>query len=288
MKIGFIGIGIMGTPMSKNLLNKSGYPVMVYDLNQAAVNELVQAGAQKADSAQEIADNCQIIFTMLPRNEHVDSVYHQLLPHMIPGQIFVDMSTISPSVSRKWAATVKEKKAFFLDAPVVKSKPAAISGTLGIYVGGDHDKYLEILPLLQCMGSKILYLGDNGAGLVMKLCHNLLVAQIQNGVNETLTLAKKSAGIDPLLFQEATTCGGAQNFYLDSKAAVIDALDFTTAFSAEYMHKDLFLAKDLCKENGLSFPGVDLVTERYDEVLENGWGKEDFSCTYKLFEDKES
>lgn len=121
----------------------------------------------------------------------------------------------------------------------------------------------------------------------MKLCHNLLVAQIQNGVNETLTLAQKSAGIDPLLFKEATGCGGAQNFYLDSKASVIASHNFSTAFSAEYMHKDLFLAKDLCTENGLHLPGVDLVTNLYNHVLTNGWGKEDFSCTYKLFDTEE-
>lgn len=174
-----------------------------------------------------------------------------------------------------------------LDAPVVKSRPAAESGTLGIYVGGNKEIYERVLPLLSCMGSKILYLGDNGAGLVMKLCHNLLVTQIQNGVNETLVLAKKAAGIDPGLFREACACGGAQNFYLDSKVSALSDMDFTPAFKAEYMHKDVFLAKDLWEQCGLKLEGCELATSRYDQVLAMGWGDEDFCSTYKLFLPKE-
>lgn len=288
MQIGFIGIGVMGMPMSINLLNKSGHPVHVFDLNSKAVEHLASLGATPAASSPEIADSCDIIFTMLPRNEHVRSVYQQLLPHIRPSQIYVDMSTISPSVSREVAQQVRAQGADFADAPVVKSKPAAISGTLGIYVGGREDTFQTILPLLKCMGSNVIYLGDNGSGLVMKLCHNALVAQIQNGVNEMLHLAKATAGIDAMTFAQAASYGGAQTFYLDSKAATIQKGDYTTAFAAEYMHKDVGLARDLCQEAGLCFDGVELTFRHYEEVLKNGWGKEDFSCTYKLFDTEEA
>lgn len=286
-QIGFIGIGIMGMPMSRNLLTKSGVPLVVFDLNKEAVAQMTALGAASCESAADVAKECGIVFTMLPRNEHVDSVYSRLLPVAAPGQIFVDMSTISPDVSRKWAKAMEEKGALMLDAPVVKSRPAAEAGTLGIYVGGDRGAYEKILPLLSCMGSKILYLGDNGAGLVMKLCHNLLVSQIQNGVNETLTLAKKAACINPQLFREAAACGGAQNFYLDSKADALSNRDFTPAFKAAYMHKDLFLAKALWEQCGLKLEGSELAVSRYEEALAKGWGDEDFCSTYKLFCPKE-
>lgn len=286
MKLGFIGIGVMGLPMSTNLLKKSGYPVMVYDLNQNAVAQMVSLGAQAGESNAAIADECDIIITMLPRDEHVRSVYDELLPHIRPNQIYIDMSTVSPSVSRETAKKVRSHGADFMDAPVVKSQPAAIAGTLGIYVGGREESYQKVLPLLQCMGANIIRLGDNGAGLVMKLCHNALVAQIQNGVNEMLHLAKAVADIDVSTFAQAASYGGAWTFYLDSKAATLQKQDFTTAFAAEYMHKDIGLTKKLCEEAGLSFAGVDLTVSRYEKVLQNGWGKEDFSCTYKLFDEE--
>ncbi|HJD22149.1 MAG TPA: NAD(P)-dependent oxidoreductase [Candidatus Gemmiger faecigallinarum] len=284
MKLGFIGIGTMGLPMSLNLSKKSGCAVTVYDRSPAAIAQAPDGALHVAGCAGDVADQCDVIFTMLPRSEHVQSVYTELLPHIRPGQIFVDMSTISPSVSRAVAGTVRSRGADFADAPVVKSRPAAVDGTLGIYVGGREETFRAVLPLLQCMGSSVLYLGDNGAGLVMKLCHNALVAQIQNGVNETLHLARTVAGIDAVTFARAAAVGGAQAFYLDSKAAVIQAGDYTPAFCAEYMHKDIGLAMDLCREAGLHFSGIELTARRYDDALARGWGREDFSCTYKLLE----
>jgi 3-hydroxyisobutyrate dehydrogenase-like beta-hydroxyacid dehydrogenase len=286
MRLGFIGIGMMGMPMSRNLLKKSGYPLMVYDVNEEAVKQLASEGAAAADNARQIVENCDVIFTMLPRNEHVRSVYQEIADGVRPGQIYVEMSTISPEVSREMADLVREKGADLLDAPVVKSRPAAVSGTLGIYVGGRKATYETVLPLLQCMGSNIIYLGENGSGLVMKLCHNLLVAEIQNGVNEVLHLAEAVAGIEPETFAKAASYGGAQTFYLDSKAEVLQKGDFTPAFAAEYMHKDLSLAKELCAQAGLVFDGAETAFRRYEEVMKAGWGKEDFSCTYKLFDDE--
>lgn len=287
MKLGFIGIGVMGGPMAENLLKKSGCPVTVYDLERGAVEALAAKGAKAADSAAEAARDSDVIFTMLPRNEHVRAVYGELETALRPGQLFVDMSTISPAVSREIAQRVRVKGADFADAPVVKSRPAAVAGTLGIYVGGREETYEKILPLLLCMGENVIRLGDNGAGLVMKLCHNMLVAQIQNGVNEMTHLAANASGIDVQTFARAASFGGAQTFYLDSKAASLQRKDFTPAFAAAYMHKDVLLARELCAEGGLSYGGVQLAAERYEEVLARGWGKEDFSVSYRLFDSGE-
>ena len=164
MKIGFIGLGIMGSAMSENLVKKSGCPVAVYDIDLQAVSSLVQAGAEALSSSREAAQSCDVIFSMVPKTEHVEAVYRELLPAMRPGQIYVDMSTISPAASAALAQRVKEAGAVMLDAPVVKSRPAAIAGKLGIYVGGDQAAYEKVLPLFKCMGENVIHLGGNGSG----------------------------------------------------------------------------------------------------------------------------
>lgn len=284
MNIGFIGLGLMGGPMCMNLVQKSGKTVFVYDVDPAACEEAVAHGASAAESAAALGQACDIVFTMVPKNEHVRAVYRQLLPRVRGGQVLVDMSTISPDVSRDIAAQVRAKGGLMLDAPVVKSRPAAIAGELGIYVGGERAAYDEALPYLSMMGRNVLYLGENGNGLVMKLCHNALVAQIQNGVNETMALAGRAAGIDPLLFAKAISIGGGQNFYLDGKAPAIAKRDFTTAFSVENMDKDIHLAGGLARRLGMDLPGVRLAEGRYEQAMEKGLAKQDFSATYQLQE----
>lgn len=181
--------------MSNNLVKKSGMPVMVYDQVTQAVEEAEAAGAKRAGSIDELARECDFIFTMLPKDEHVESVCGQMLTYAHAGQIYTDMSTILPDTSWAVAAKIRETGASMLDALVAKSRPAAIEGALGIYVGGDKASYEAVLPLLKCMGNAVVHLGENGAGSTMKLCHNMLVAQIQNGVNEMLCAAKVLAGI---------------------------------------------------------------------------------------------
>ena len=285
MTVGFIGLGIMGAPMCANIIKKSGCEVYVYDVNEAAAEPLVELGAKKASSSRELCEKSAVVFSMVPKTEHVEAVYSELIPAAREGQLFIDMSTISPNASRALAKRIAEKGAVMLDAPVVKSKPAAIAGELGIYVGGDETAFEKALPLLKCMGSNVIRMGDNGTGLVMKLCHNSLVAQIQNGVNETMRLAKEAADIDPLTFAKAISYGGGQNFYLDGKAKVIAARDFTTAFSVENMNKDAHLSKTLCEECGFEAKGIELAAERYEAAMEKGLGKMDFSATYLLMED---
>lgn len=286
MKIGFIGLGMMGSPMCVNLIQKRTEPVMVYDINPAAVREVVEKGAQEAADTYRIGRECEIIFTMLPKNEHVKAVYDILFSLESNGRIYVDMSTISPAVSREIAVCAEKRGEKFLDAPVVKSREAAEKGTLGIYVGGDRTVCEQIRPFLACMGSSVLYLGENGAGLVMKLCHNMLVGQIQNGVNEMLTLARKAGEIDCDTFVKAIACGGGKNFYLESKAEKLGQQDYSPAFAVEYMHKDVHLAEQLSEQYGLSLDGISLIVKRYDKAMEMGLGKDDFCSTIRLFEEQ--
>jgi 3-hydroxyisobutyrate dehydrogenase len=284
MKIGFIGLGIMGTPMCTNLIKKSGHDVYVFDLNASAVAEVVELGATALDSSREIGETCDMIFSMVPKTEHVQAVYQELLPSVKESKVYVDMSTIDPTASANLAKEVKALGGEMVDAPVVKSQPAAVAGTLGIYVGGDEETFKKVLPLLECLGENVIHLGKNGNGLVMKLCHNSLVAQIQNGVNETMALAKKTADIDPLTYVKAISYGGGQNFYLDGKGPKIAEGDFKTAFSVENMNKDVHLTADLAKEVGSTTPGIDLVVSRYEEAMDKGYGKKDFSATYLLMD----
>ena len=285
MKIGFIGIGLMGKPMSINILKKSGKPLMVFDLNREKVAEMTILGAEEASSIKEIAEKCDVVVSMVPKSEHVISVYEELLLAAKEGQIFIEMSTIDPEVSRELAKKVAEKKASMIDAPVVKSVPAAETGTLGIYVGGCKETYEKVKDILACMGNNIIYLGENGAGLVMKLCHNTLVSQIQNGVNEMITLAQ-NFGISVEEFMTAVSYGGAQNFYLDTKGKVIAEGNFKTAFSVENMDKDVNLTSALVNKLGLTLPGVEVAKNIYAKAMELGYGKEDFSATYKVVSKK--
>ena len=191
MKIGFIGLGIMGESMSENIVKKHDDKVYVSDLNKAQVEKLAAVGAVACENNVEVAKNADVIITMVPKSEHSKAVYEEILPCLDATKLCIDMSTIDPDYSVMISQFVKATGAEFIDAPVVKSKPAAISGTLGIYVGGSVEAFEKAKPILAYMGNNIIRMGGNGMGLVMKICHNTLVAQIQNGVNETLALAQK-------------------------------------------------------------------------------------------------
>lgn len=284
MRIGFIGLGLMGEPMSSNIIKKLENEVLVFDIDQEKVRKMEALGAIGAISIKEIGEKADIVISMVPKSEHVQSVYKELLNVAKENQIFIDMSTIDPKVSRELAEEIEKKGAVMLDAPVVKSVPAAVSGTLGIYVGGDIETYKKIKFILECMGNNIIHLGDNGSGLIMKLCHNTLVSQIQNGVNEMVTLSQKS-GIPTEDFIKAISYGGGQNFYLDGKGKAIMDNNFATAFSVENMHKDVHLTGNLLDELGLNLPGVRIVQGIYDEAINRGYGKEDFCATIKVVRD---
>lgn len=281
--IGFIGLGLMGEAMSKNIVAKFDGDVLVFDYNDAQVAKLVEAGATAAANSAEIAQKADVIISMVPKSEHVQAVYAELMPHLREGQITIDMSTIDPSVSEELSKEVAKTGAVMLDAPVVKSVPAAIAADLGIYIGGDKAAYAKVEHILAMMGSNQIHLGDNGRGLVMKILHNNLVGGIQNAVNE-MVAAGAHYGIDKEAFGLAASYGGASNFYMSGKLPAIAKGDFTTAFSLQNMAKDVHIMKSMMEESGLNLPGADVVKSIYDQGLEQGIGGEDFCATYKVVE----
>jgi 3-hydroxyisobutyrate dehydrogenase len=287
MKIGFIGLGIMGSAMCANIIHKHDDEVYVFDALKEKTDLLVKEGGIGCTSAKEVAEKADLIITMVPKSAHVEAVKEEILEVLDETKIWIDMSTIDPDVSVKISEEVKKTGAAFLDAPVVKSRPAAEAGKLGIYVGCEEKDYEKVLPVLSYMGENIIRMGDNGKGLVMKICHNALVSQIQNGVNETSSLAAKN-GIDILTFAKAISYGGGQNFYLDSKKDVIAREDFTTAFSIANMHKDVHICIDLAKQSNLDMPGEANAARVYDEAMEKGYGNEDFSATVKVVRGREA
>lgn len=280
MNIGFIGLGLMGEAMASNIIKKHPEKTYVFDLDTTKVEKLVELGAGSASSGKEIAGSCDIVISMVPKSAHVRAVYEEMFEVMRPGQIYIDMSTIDPQVSVEVSEKAAEKGAVMLDAPVVKSRAAALEGKLGIYVGGDKDAYEKIKFILDYMGCNVIYLGKNGSGLVMKILHNMMVAQIQNAVNETLSMAE-SYGIGYDEFAEAISYGGGQNFYLDSKLEVIKNKTYETAFSVENMNKDVNIALGMAAEKKLYYPGMELVQKLYGQAMESG-SRQDFSYLYEV------
>ena len=280
MKIGFIGLGIMGESMSENIVKKHDDTVYVFDFVKEKRELLASKGAAACESSLEVAKKADVIISMVPKSEHSMAVYQEVKEAMDSSKICIDMSTIEPSVSVEISKMIKAAGAQFADAPVVKSKPAAVAGKLGIYVGCEEALFEKILPILSYMGENVIRMGENGKGLVMKICHNALVSQIQNGVNETLTLAG-TYGIGVDMFTKAVSYGGGQNFYLDGKAAPIRDGDYTTAFSVENMYKDVNICMTMAKEQGVDMPGEAVAKKVYDKAMEAGYGKEDFCATIK-------
>ena len=281
MKIGFIGLGIMGESMCANIVKKHGDTVYCSDINREQVAKLEALGAVGCADNKEVAQKSDVIISMVPKSEHVKAIYDEILPSIDESKICIDMSTIDPSVSVEVSKLVKAKGARFADAPVVKSKPAAIAGELGILVGCDEDLFETIRPILAYMGCNIIRMGDNGKGLVMKVCHNTLTAEIQNGVNETMLLAQK-LGISPEDYHTAISYGGGQNFYLDGQWKNLADENWTTAFSLQNEFKDLGICERLATEAGVAMPGMQHAKSIYKKGMDAGIGAEDWRATYKV------
>ena len=281
MRIGFIGLGIMGEPMCYNIVKKHDDRVFVYDIRESQVKIAEGYGAVGCRSSSEVAMNADLIITVVPRSEHSLAVYKEILPLMDQTKICIDMSTIDPDVSMDICRMLEEKGAQFLDAPIVKSQAAARLGDVGIYVGGDLEVYMQIKPILQYMGRSVMHMGDHGKGLLMKICHNALVAQIQNGVNETLSLALKQ-GIDIDKFSAAISYGGGQNSYYDSKQMALRYKDYTTQFSVENMAKDLDICHKMISQLGIEMPGLEVSRAVYEKALAEGNAEKDFCSTLEI------
>lgn len=281
MKIGFIGLGIMGESMCENIVKKHNDTVYCSDVDKTKVEKLASLGAVACQSNAILAEKSDIIISMVPKSAHVRAIYDEILPFINSSKTCIDMSTIDPDVSVEIANEVMLKGARFADAPVVKSKPAAIAGELGILVGCKEEMFEDIKPILSYMGKNIIRMGDNGKGLVMKVCHNTLVAEIQNGVNETLLLAQKM-GISAEDYHTAISYGGGQNFYLDGQWKNLAEENWTTAFSLQNEYKDLGICKRLAQAQNFTMNGMENALRVYEKGMEAGIGAEDWRATYKV------
>jgi len=285
MKIGFIGLGIMGESMCSNIIKKHDDDVYVCDLVQSQVDKLVAEGAIACNDATEVIKNADTIFSMMPTSDHTRQVYKSALPVLGKGKICVDMATIDPSASVEVAKMVKETGAQFMDAPVLKSKSAAIAGDLGIVVGGDKETFDTIRPILDYMGTTVLYMGDNGKGLVAKICANTMLAGVQNAVNETLILAEANGlSLDDYVSAMALSTGS--NAYLPAKQNAIRNADYTTAFSVENMNKDLHICELLAKESNVVMSGLENDLNVYSWLMDNGYAKQDYAASIEAVRSK--
>lgn len=281
MKIGFIGLGIMGESMCENIVKKHNDTVYVNDHKQSQIDKLVSIGAVGCSTNEEVAKKADLIITMIPTSKHVKDAYTSMMPYLSEGKICIDMSTIEPDASVEVSEILKENGVKFADCPVVRSKADAIAGTLGVLVGCDKELYPIIEPVLSYMGSKVIYMGKNGMGLTAKICHNTLVAQIQNAVNETLILAQKY-GISIDNYADAVAAGGAQNFYMNAQREKLKAEDWTTAFSLENVCKDIGICAKMSEAIGFEMPGMRAAKAAIEKGMEKGWGKQDFRQTYRI------
>ena len=285
MKIGFIGLGIMGKPMAKNLL-KAGHELKVHDLVTAAVEELVLAGAVKAQSSAAAARGSDLIITMLPNSPHVKAAVlgeNGVLEGLTPGSILVDMSSINPIASREICLEVEKKGCFMLDAPVSGGEPKAIDGTLAIMAGGKQDVFDRVKDVLQVMGKSVTLCGDIGAGNTTKLANQIIVAANIAAVSEALTLGVK-AGVKPEAIYSAIRAGLAGSTVMDAKAPMMMDGNFKPGFRINLHIKDLANALDTGHDVGAPLPLTAAVMEMMQWLKTNGYEGEDHSALVRYYE----
>ena len=285
MLIGFIGLGIMGKPMAKNLL-KAGFELIVRDLNQDAVAELVALGARKAESSAELARECDVILTMLPNSPQVKQVVLEeggLIEVMRAGQVLIDMSSINPMASREIASQLEAKGIDMLDAPVSGGEPKAIDGTLAFMAGGKKEIFDKFQPLLKTMGASAVYCGGIGAGNVAKLCNQVIVAVNIAAVSEALMLGQK-AGVSPDLIYSAIRGGLAGSTVLDAKAPMMMDRNFKPGFKIDLHIKDLNNVLDAAKSVDAPMFMTNMAMEMMKMLHAAGEGGSDHSAIAKFYE----
>ena len=285
MTIAFIGLGIMGKPMAKNVL-KAGYALTVYDIVQAAVQEVVSAGATAANSAAEAAKDADIIITMLPNSPHVKTVVmgeKGVLETARQGSLLIDMSSISPIVSQEVGAACATKGVRMLDAPVSGGEPKAVDGSLAIMVGGVEADFNEVKDLLLKMGASAVHCGKLGAGNVTKLANQIIVALNIAAMSEALTLATK-AGVEPEKVYQAIRGGLAGSTVLDAKAPMVLDGNFKPGFRIELHIKDLLNVMDTAHEVGSPAPLTAQALEMMEWLKSQGKQGNDHSGLVEYYE----
>ncbi|MFH2128554.1 MAG: 2-hydroxy-3-oxopropionate reductase [Pseudomonadota bacterium] len=284
-KVGFVGLGIMGLPMAGNLL-KAGYELCVYDVVPTAVEQAVAQGATAAASPKEVAQNSEVIITMLPSEAIAEQVIlgsDGLIEGMVPGSAVVDMSTISPTGAKKIAAALKEKGLNMIDAPVSGGDVGAKEASLSIMAGGDEATFQKVLPLLQKMGKNVNLVGDSGAGQVSKACNQIVVGLAIAAVAEALVFAKKN-GVDPAKVRNALLGGFAQSRVLELHGQRMLDRNFTPGGKVHLHKKDTEIAVEAAKQLGIYLPCNALLSQLWNSVTAMGGSQWDHSSIVKCLE----
>lgn len=285
MKIGFIGLGIMGKPMSKNLV-KAGYDVMVHTRQEATMDELVEAGAKKASSVAELAQACDVIITMLPNSPQVRDVAlgeGGIRSHAREGAILIDMSSIDPVESKAIGAALAEKGIRMMDAPVSGGEPKAVEGTLAVMAGGDKADFDEYKDVFMKMAASVTYVGELGAGNIAKLANQIVVALNISAVSEALVFAQK-AGASPELVYQAIRGGLAGSTVMDAKAPLMLDRRFDPGFRIELHIKDLNNALNAGHAIHAALPLTAQAMEIMQTLSNDGWGRNDHGAIVKFYE----
>ncbi len=284
-KIGFIGLGIMGKPMAKNLL-KAGYELVVFDINQDAVKEVVAAGAKSAPTSKDVAMQSEVVITMLPNSPHVKTAIlgeNGVLEGAKAGLVLIDMSSIAPLASQEVAAAVAKKGVEMLDAPVSGGEPKAIDGTLSIMVGGKKELFERCAELLSKMGKSVVLCGEIGAGNTTKLANQIVVALNIAAVSEAFVLATK-AGVDPELVFNAIRGGLAGSTVMEAKGPMMLAGNFKPGFKIDLHIKDLANAIETGHDVGVPLPLTASVMEILQALKVDGKGQNDHSGIVEFYE----
>lgn len=285
LKIGYIGLGLMGKSIARNIL-KAGYPLVVHNRSRAAVDELVAEGATAAFSPAEVAAQVDVVFTNLPDSPDVELVAlgeQGILEGAHPGLIMIDNSTIKPASARKIAAALAEAGVEALDAPVSGGDIGARNGTLTVMVGGSAAALEKVLPVLQAMGKTITHIGEAGAGQIAKAANQIMVAAQMVAMAELLVFAQKS-GADPVKVVQAIRGGAAQCWTLDVKPPRLFAGNRQPGFKAHMQAKDLNIVLETAREYGIPLPSAALDSQLFNAMLQVGMGELDNSAVLGILE----
>lgn len=282
--IGFIGLGIMGTPMSTHLM-EAGHRIVVYDIVPEAVGAMVRLGAKGGDSSADVASQVDVVISMVPDSPDVEKVYlgsDGVLAGVKPGTLLIDMSTISPTTAIAVAEAAAEQGCSMLDAPVSGGDVGAKNATLSIMVGGEEETYQRAKPILEIMGTPV-HCGQSGAGQTVKACNQIQVALNFIGMAEALVLGAK-AGVDPAIVVQVLSGGYAQSRVMDVRGPRIVKGDFEPGFRSRFHYKDLNIIRETARSYGCALPAAALAHELFSAMQANGWGDLDHSAVIKVIE----
>ncbi len=285
LSVGYIGLGLMGKSMARNIL-RAGFPLVVHNRSQGAVDELVAEGAQAAGSAAEVAGQVDIVFTNLPDSPDVELVALEkggIIEQAHPDLIFVDNSTIKPVIARKIADALSAKGVMSLDAPVSGGDIGAREGTLTIMVGGPVEALERVMPVFQVVGKKITHVGENGCGQIAKAANQIMVAAQMVAMGELMIFAKKS-GADPHKVVEAIRGGAAQCWTLDVKPPRLFADNRAPGFKAYMQAKDLAIIMETAREYGVPLPSAGIDAQLFNAMLQMGMSNLDNSAVIGVIE----